>query len=160
MDKHTENWTFLLLQYEARLHHVKEMTDHTPETQIQNELDAVAIQCIRIDRPILTHLNADTSWLIQIPWPSESPNPDHHYFYNILLDPWFKGSQSDVAFFFSKQEHLIPSSVQTIDELNDSLREIQNATAVVFGGRTSEEQNTSFIDIVVVSHEFTDHCEK
>lgn len=116
---------------------------------------------IRIDSPSITHLNADTSWLIQLPWPSTLSAPSTRYFYNILLDPWFRGTQSDVASFFSTQEHITPSSVQTIDELNSILCGVQNAAAAQFDGRRiSEEQNISFIDLVVISHEFTDHCEK
>lgn len=68
-------------------------------------------------RPILHHLNADTSWLIQLPIPdrhlsnaSQSGNsssttlPGRKYC-NILLDPWLSGSQSDVTSWFSTQWH-------------------------------------------------------
>jgi hypothetical protein len=61
-----------------------------------------------------------------------------------LIDPWLSGGQSDVAAFFSQQWHATKSAVGTIKEVEDCIQRI--------GG----EQ----IDLVVVSHEFTDHMHK
>ncbi|KAH8814538.1 hypothetical protein DL96DRAFT_416008 [Flagelloscypha sp. PMI_526] len=83
-------------------------------------------------RPILHHLNADTSWLLQIP-------SKHNSFYNILIDPWLTGSQSDVAPWFSRQWHSHKPAYDSI-----------NAVEVKLGK----------VDLVVISHEFTDHCHR
>ncbi|KAK3705065.1 hypothetical protein LTR37_013432 [Vermiconidia calcicola] len=84
-------------------------------------------------------------------------------------DPWFSGGQSDVASWFSQQFHATQSAVQNISELEELAREIEIlASGLRLGaGRKSnsaviEEQGgaDSLIDVVAVSHEFTDHCHK
>lgn len=125
---------------------------------------------LRLPRPVLAHLNADTTWLLQLPIPAAftaSPKPKakaKHQFrtrapirsrFNILIDPWLQGPQSDVASWFSTQWHLVAPTVQTMKELNEILAELED-------GASSEERDedgaSSYIDCVVVSHEFTDHC--
>ena len=105
-------------------------------------------------RPYLIHLNGDTSWLIQLPYPASFPPPPDRTHFNILLDPWFTGPQSDVAWWFSSQWHVIPSSVATISELDDALREVEGR------GGNGYKREGSLIDAVAISHEFTDHCHK
>jgi hypothetical protein len=73
-----------------------------------------------------------------------------------------------MAGWFSTQWHAIKSSVQTIAELNDLLQEVEGlASRVDSAGQKSKRsqnahsdysQHPSYIDAVVVSHEFTDHC--
>ena len=69
-----------------------------------------------------------------------------------------------MASWFSSQWHAIDASVQTIDGLNELLRDSEEAMQLSDGQRghnallTSSRKN--FIDAVVVSHEFTDHCHK
>src|SRR5438270_12276707 len=60
-----------------------------------------------------------------------SPIPlleDKNYFH-ILIDPWLRGSQSDVAHFFSQQWHACESAVQTIEELEKRIAEIEDLTS-------------------------------
>ncbi|KAI1265035.1 hypothetical protein F5Y18DRAFT_55579 [Xylariaceae sp. FL1019] len=85
--------------------------------------------------------------------------------FNVLLDPWLQGSQSDVASWFSTQEHIIPSSVQTIEKLNSLLAELEGEIIRGAGDNDGAETTTqtkikaqSYIDVVAISHEFTDHC--
>lgn len=114
--------------------------------------------------PVLAHLNADTTWLLQLPIPaalstsavnktnkSNKRRPRSRY--NILIDPWLQGPQSDVASWFSTQWHVVAPAVQTIEELNSVLAEFE-------GGHDGEVCNdqTAYIDCVAISHEFTDHC--
>ncbi|KAL8359400.1 hypothetical protein RB601_007871 [Gaeumannomyces tritici] len=82
-------------------------------------------------RPVLVHLNADTTWLIQLPYPrrAERPPPAGRSRFNLLLDPWLQGPQSDVASWFSTQWHVTEPSVATIAELNDALRELEGEDA-------------------------------
>ncbi|KAH6693553.1 hypothetical protein F5X68DRAFT_247875 [Plectosphaerella plurivora] len=100
-------------------------------------------------RPVLVHLNADTTWLIQLPYPPSAAKPPGRTHFNILLDPWLQGPQADVASWFSKQWHVVPPSVKTLAELSSLLGSLEGATA---------ETNASLIDAVAISHEFTDHC--
>src|ERR1700742_4266822 len=77
--------------------------------------------------PILTHLNADTTWLLSLPYPDQVDPPSGRSRYNILIDPWLDGPQEDVASWFSKQWHLIQSSIRTIAELNEVLSNAERA---------------------------------
>ncbi|KAJ6446742.1 major facilitator superfamily protein [Purpureocillium lavendulum] len=125
-------------------------------------------------RPLLTHVNADTTWLVQLPWPAAATTrpPRGRSHFNILIDPWLAGPQSDVASWFSTQWHVVPSGVATIAELSRLLRHVE-ARASAGGDRapvvapaTAADADADavgepcFIDAVVVSHEFTDHCHR
>ncbi|CAN8098258.1 unnamed protein product [Discula destructiva] len=114
---------------------------------------------LRSSRPVLAHLNADTTWLLQLPLPASatiSPRAkitgeksQRRKRYNVLIDPWLKGPQSDVAAWFSTQWHVVAPAVQTMKELNDCLAELEDGSTV---------DGYSYIDCVAISHEFTDHC--
>ena len=139
--------------------------DHSPlndmdesALQLQRELHDSIQRAFDIRRPILTHLNADTTWLLQIPCPRHVTSRTGRSRFNILIDPWLRGPQSDVASWFSKQWHTIDSSVQTIPELQDRLREIND---LIKPRRTKSKKPTpNQIDLVICSHEFSDHCHK
>ena len=86
-----------------------------------------------------------------------------HSRFNILIDPWFRGDQVDFFPWFSQQWHAIQSSVQSIAELNSFLERIDRITkpkATYSNAKTNEETQggNAFIDAVLISHEFTDHC--
>ncbi|KAF8850361.1 hypothetical protein BDZ45DRAFT_602956 [Acephala macrosclerotiorum] len=127
----------------------------SPSSQLNTTLHESITRFLSSKRPLLTHLNADTTWLLSIPYPLSSPSARNRTFYHILIDPWLKGGQSDVAAFFSQQWHATPSSVQTTAEVEDVIRRIEDAAQAE---KEIEEGNT--IDAVVVSHEFTDHMHK
>jgi len=110
-------------------------------------------------------VNADTTWLLQIPLPSSSSNSPRRW-HNILLDPWLSGSQSDVASWFSRQWHSIAPALGSIAEVEELCREVEAASI-----STSTSSNdipptstssppTTLIDTIAISHEFTDHCHK
>jgi hypothetical protein len=135
-------------------------------TQLQQELDDAIRRALNIKRPVLTHANADTTWLIQLPYPP-GLSFSGRLFYNILIDPWLDGPQSDVAGWFSTQWHAIKSSVRTISELDERLKEIESlAEEQVMKlnkrSRSDSQQSkpSTYIDAVAISHEFTDHCHK
>jgi hypothetical protein len=105
-------------------------------------------------RPVLYHLNGDTSWLIQIPRPScrgDAKKGNARAYFNILIDPWFTGIQTMVSSWFQEQEHTIPSAVQTIAELEDFLREAEP---------TYKFDEKSPIDMIAISLDVTDHAHK
>ncbi len=131
--------------------------------QLQGELSASAIGTCNIPRPILTHLNGDTSWLLQLPW-KDAPSGRSRF--NILIDPWFNGIQIDIAWWFSRQWHVTEPAVQSIAELNERLKGTESLPQGLSPGSRDEgsastQQNTNpYIDAVLISHEFTDHCNK
>ncbi|WPH00634.1 Hypothetical protein R9X50_00346400 [Acrodontium crateriforme] len=136
--------------------------------QLYSEIHSSLLNSIATRRPILTHLNLDTSWFLQIPRPASAVKRTGRAYYNILIDPWFKGGQSDVASWFSQQFHATPSAVQSILELEDLARESER---LAWEERTGGEgmrpghleddgECETLIDAVAVSHEFTDHCHK
>lgn len=95
-------------------------------------------------------MNADTTWLLQLPGPTSSS--ERRYF-NVLFDPWLSGPQSDVASWFSKQWHVIDPALGSIQEVEDFCAATESYS--------EDRSNTqSFIDAIVISHEFTDHCHK
>lgn len=144
---------------------------HDPSAQLQQDLQESVGRALAFQRPILTHINADTTWLLQLPYPKHVKTLSGRSRFNILIDPWLQGPQSDVASWFSSQWHAIASSVQTIAELNHLLQEVEHLASApkLRKGRSGSNPTTngdtsvgsvSFIDVVVISHEFTDHCHK
>ncbi|KAF7943778.1 uncharacterized protein EAE97_005848 [Botrytis byssoidea] len=130
-----------------------------PMNLISALLQATSNESIRntlnTSRPLITHLNADTTWLLSIPYPEAAENSFNKAYYHILIDPWLRGGQSDVAAFFSQQWHANPSAVQSIAEIEEFIKSIEEVVL--------EKEITgdgSWIDAVVVSHEFTDHMHK
>ena len=145
--------------------------------QLQAELQAAVLQSLCAKRPLLTHLNGDTSWLLQLPLSDGSSSRFH---YNILFDPvralphlstenwadlksqWFTGPQSDVASWFSTQFHTVQPSIKSVSELEQNLKHKDFARHRSTGTpwKKGKSLPESFIDAVVISHEFTDHCHR
>ncbi|KAF2751319.1 hypothetical protein M011DRAFT_464048 [Sporormia fimetaria CBS 119925] len=140
--------------------------DDAPDAQLQLEVRDAVVRSLATRRPLLHHLNADTSWLLQIPRPPSAIRYGSRVYYNILIDPWFVGGQSDVAAWFSQQWHAIESAVKTVAEVEELIVQVEMlAGGPVFGKgksrkRNSEGQEETVIDAVAISHEFTDHCHK
>ncbi|KAI9875074.1 MAG: hypothetical protein M1830_008966 [Pleopsidium flavum] len=138
-----------------------------PSVQLQADLQHSVLRAFSTQRPVLTHLNADTTWLLQLPYPKGALPASGRTHFNILIDPWLQGPQSDIASWFSKQWHAIDSSVRTIAELEDRLRDVQDITYILGVSQMKSRKRfshgvstRSYIDVVVISHEFTDHCHK
>ncbi|QRW13268.1 beta-lactamase superfamily protein [Ceratobasidium sp. AG-Ba] len=83
--------------------------------------------------PVVKHLNADTSWLITFPVSTRDTTDGK---FNVLIDPWLTGPQTDYYSWFSSQNHVIKSCVDHIADL---------------GTR---------IDAIVLSHEWSDHTHR
>ncbi|KAI0873540.1 hypothetical protein GGS24DRAFT_462916 [Hypoxylon argillaceum] len=127
----------------------------------------------RSPHAILTHLNADTTWLLHLPYPegAVAPPPRGRSRLTVLLDPWLRGPQSDGGRWFSIQWHVTAPSVQTLGELSALLGELEAEATSRDGGATDETETRdgdgdgdgdsrthAYIDVVAISHEFTDHC--
>lgn len=143
-----------------------------PSEQLQEDLLASVVRSLNSRRPLLHHLNADTSWLLQIPRPLHEKGDGKRY-YNLLIDPWLSGSQSDVASWFSQQWHASVSAVPSIGAVEALISEIESISNEVDMERQynswqrqsrrrreedREKERTGLIDVVAISHEFTDHC--
>jgi hypothetical protein len=135
----------------------------SPCRQLNLEIRDQVVKSFATRRPILHHLNADTSWLLQIPRPANAVKHGSRIFYNVLIDPWFVGGQSDVAKWFSQQFHATASAVQSVAEVEELARQVE----ILAGGlRTGKRggmamaDDESLVDVVAISHEFTDHCHK
>ncbi|KAH7318956.1 hypothetical protein BKA65DRAFT_409117 [Rhexocercosporidium sp. MPI-PUGE-AT-0058] len=129
--------------------------DSDPSNQLHTTLRESINRSLSSRRPLLTHLNADTTWLLSIPYPETAASSDRRIYYHILIDPWLRGGQSDVAKFFSQQWHVEESAVQTISEVEDVVRGIEDNVEEIESSSTK-----SPIDAIVISHEFTDHMHK
>ncbi|CAL3973740.1 unnamed protein product [Diplocarpon coronariae] len=143
--------------------------DYELSSQLHATLRESISRSLSSRRPLLTHLNADTTWLLSLPYPDSAERRDGYAYYHILIDPWFRGGQSDVAKFFSQQWHVEQSVVQTIAELEDLVRGIEDAARTdglsrnnftIEGKAESVKPTASPIDAIIVSHEFTDHMHK
>ncbi|KII95705.1 hypothetical protein PLICRDRAFT_693861 [Plicaturopsis crispa FD-325 SS-3] len=87
----------------------------------------------------LHHVNGDTTWLLSAPTLAATGNGIRVF--NILIDPWLSGWQTDYSRIFSRQKHVVPSFACSIPELEAQLG-----------------VNRQKIDAILVCHDFTDHC--
>lgn len=134
----------------------------SPSRQLQSTLLSSTHRAFATARPLLHHLNADSSWLLQIPRPAHAikHNSNSRLYYNVLIDPWLAGTQSELASWFSTQWHREPCAVGSICEVDDLARRSESIAKgshedVGYGG--ANEVGT-MIDAVAISHEFSDHC--
>lgn len=76
--------------------------------------------------------------------------------FNILLDQWLQDPQSDVAWWFGTQWHVVPSRarVASMADPDACLRELEGCSP------KGQPKAESLIDVVAVSHESTDHCHR
>ena len=131
-----------------------------PSAQLFLDLRHDVESALSTRRPILHHLNADTSWFLQIPRPESAVRHSGRFYFNILIDPWLVGGQSDVASWFSQQFHATKSAVQSMGELEELAREVEilaGGLRLGSGRKTNAEdggQFETFIDAVAVSHEY------
>ncbi|KAM0279355.1 hypothetical protein ACHAQH_004620 [Verticillium albo-atrum] len=95
---------------------------------------------------------ANGATIIETSLEGHTPPPGRSRF-NLLIDPWLQGSQCDFAPWFSRQWHVIASSVKATSELSSLLASVEGRDDAGI-----EDKSSSFIDAVALSHEFTDHC--
>ena len=160
----------------------------SPSAQLVQELRAAVSREVSSRRPILHRLNGDTSYLLQLPRAAAAARkPGSKIFYNVLIDPWFVGGQSDSAGWLAQQWHSTRSAVESVREVDRLVRGIEVLArsewalddGVVDGymphevtrkdddGDRNDDDNVDVdidddttLDAVIISHEFTDHCHK
>lgn len=102
-------------------------------------------------RPLLHHINADNSWLLQIP--RDGPRP----YFNVLMDPWLQGPQVEFSKIFHSQSHTEASAFQTIKAIEDFVAGIEKY-ALRLRDEQAGEQPASYVDAVTCTIKGTDHC--
>ncbi|KAL1618224.1 hypothetical protein SLS56_010657 [Neofusicoccum ribis] len=138
-----------------------------PSAQLHQEVRDAVTRELGHRRPLLHHLNADSSWLLQIPRPVAATKRGGRFFFNVLIDPWLSGGQSDVAKWFSQQWHRFESATKSIAEVEQLAREVETLASGLRLGKERQPNfadagadTHTFIDAVAISHEFTDHCHR
>ncbi|KAI5242113.1 HCP-like protein [Aureobasidium subglaciale] len=138
-----------------------------PAAQLHQNLQDAVSDALAMRRPVLHHLSADTAWLLMIPRPIAATKRGGRVYFNILIDPWLSGTQTDYTSWLSKQWHAEKPRVPSIAAVEDLIRETESlASGLRLGkGRKSNadvaanhEHVETFIDAVAISHQFTDHC--
>ncbi|KAK3044267.1 hypothetical protein LTS18_001751, partial [Coniosporium uncinatum] len=113
--------------------YVESQTSQSPTSQLEDELHDHLRSSLATPptarRPVLHHLNADTSWLLQLPRPTSAIRRGGRVYYNILIDPWLSGPQSDVASWFSQQWHAIEPAVKGIDGVTRLIWDIEDVAS-------------------------------
>ena len=107
-------------------------------------------------RPLIHHLTADNSWLLQI------PRSGPRMYFNIVIDAWLEGSNLEVSTYFHDQRHTIPPAAQNIGEVDRICGEVEALAWELRSGtentKSKEVPPESFIDAVVISQQAQDHC--
>ncbi|KAL1302809.1 hypothetical protein AAFC00_003147 [Neodothiora populina] len=138
-----------------------------PSAQLHQELRNAVTDALSTRRPLLHHLSADTAWLLQLPRPQQATRRGGRLYFNILIDPWLSGTQTDVTSWLSTQWHATRPRVPNIAAVEQLLREVEilGASTRLSRARKSNVQEMeesgdleTYIDAVAISHEFTDHC--
>ncbi|KAH0359393.1 hypothetical protein KCU65_g9993, partial [Aureobasidium melanogenum] len=138
-----------------------------PAAQLHRNLQDAVSNALAMRRPILHHLSADTAWLLMIPRPLAATRRGGRVYFNILIDPWLSGTQTDYTSWLSKQWHADEPRVPSIAAVEDLIRETESLASGLRSGKgrkSNGEDNEdndeveTFIDAVAISHQFTDHC--
>lgn len=106
-------------------------------------------------RPVLTHLTADTSWLISLPQAlkrHDTPNKQRAYFH-ILLDPWFNGEITVMSRWFIAFQHTVQAKCQSMEDVRRIVHGLESSM------RTSESvsEDECEVDLILISHYLPDH---
>lgn len=109
-----------------------------------------------LDRPILTHLNADTAWLISFPRPPTTKSQleaaqTKRSFYHIVVDPWLDGEYVVGFRWFMAMQHTEKSSYRTIQSIRELILKIERAAG------NSPTKDNGEVDAIIVSHYLGDH---
>lgn len=106
------------------------------------------------NRPLLTHLNADTSWLISFPRPLVRPSDSTRMYYHLLVDPWLTGHNIVGYAWIMSLTHAIAPAFASIQEVRELIMKIEWASGI------SDPRDDGEPDCVCVTHSAPDHCHK
>jgi hypothetical protein len=104
-------------------------------------------------RPLIHHLTADTSWLIQIPRNDGHPRP----YFNLLIDAWLTTPQVEFYRIFHEQAHTVPSAFQTIAEVEAFVHDIEAQACRLRNMDAQAKPSTGYIDVAACCLRGTDH---
>ncbi|RDW84887.1 hypothetical protein BP6252_02477 [Coleophoma cylindrospora] len=100
-------------------------------------------------RPLLTHLNADNSWLLSVPIPISASKTLDNAFYHIIIDPWLT-SPIVVATWILTIHHVSEPAFGSIADVETYVADIEAAAS-------NSETSNGKLDAVLVSHRAPDH---
>ena len=106
-------------------------------------------------RPILTHLNADLTWLMSFPTPESQRGSFKKAYFHILCDPWCLTTAVDIG-GLHRQDHVEDPAFNGIAEVVELISVIEKAAPQ---GAIPNEIDAS-LDAVVISHSNAEHCNK
>ncbi|RDI86395.1 hypothetical protein Vi05172_g3479 [Venturia inaequalis] len=118
-----------------------------------------ALPKLEPDRLILTHLNADTSWLISFPRP---PTKDVEHkvnkrsYFHVIVDPWLDTEYVFFSRWFIAVSHATPSKYKTIEQVQRLILDIECAAE----NANLDPEDKGHPDAVFVSHHLGDHCDR
>ncbi|KAK5168381.1 uncharacterized protein LTR77_006951 [Saxophila tyrrhenica] len=115
-----------------------------PEDAMRSEADT--------KRPIITHLTADNSWLIQLPRSSGD-----RMFFNIVLDPWLTTNQIEFATWVHDQAHTEMCAAQSFADVERFCGDVERLARKFRSVEGESTKPTSYIDAVALSLAKTDH---
>lgn len=101
-------------------------------------------------RPLLTHINADASWLLSFPIPASDARRQSKSHFHILIDAWLTPSNSPLRIFL-EQYHVEP--YLSVSEVLDHVSDIEASSA---DSSTSPGQ----IDAILINSEGDDHANR
>jgi len=127
--------------------------------QLPADLQDRLLHSIKTNRPLIYHLTPDSSWLLSLPLPFASTSQPSRSRYNIVIDPWLSGAQIDYYSWFSLQIHASPAAIPSISALEQLLKEVEKLSSEAQSkdsqSNSKSNNDTSLIDAVIISHEFT-----
>ncbi|KAK8208572.1 hypothetical protein IWZ01DRAFT_346781 [Phyllosticta capitalensis] len=146
-------------------------TENTDTMNVADDDDAAAaslqlqseqsIQLLRTRRPLLHHLHAGPSWLLQLPRPVAATRRGARGFYNVLINPRFRRWKDGEKQRRERGEEAVVEgsmwvaramgrgkSLDSIEDVQELVGEIERLTTGRGGRRGTE---TAVIDAVVVS---------
>lgn len=112
-------------------------------------------------RPILTHLNSDTSWLVSFPRlpvtneeAADTSRSSSRRYYHVVLDPWLDGELVAAHRWFLVLQHSIKAAFSTMEDIRSLIVDIEHAAG------TGVANDNGEVDAVFVSHYLEDHCSR
>ncbi|KAK1982278.1 hypothetical protein LZ30DRAFT_717899 [Colletotrichum cereale] len=100
------------------------------------------------ERPILTLVNGDNTWLVSVPRPAGTKGKA---FYHILVDPWLRGYAELYSRWLIRLQLRERPALDSIDAVEDWIQQIETACGTRDGG------HGRWLDAVLVTHPNLDH---
>lgn len=110
------------------------------------------------NKPLLTHLNADTSWLLSFPCSNHNKQPvpeteSNRSYFHLLIDPWLAGEIVVKYRWIMVLKHQVTSAYQSLADVRQLILDLERTVGTKFDSKDDGEP-----DLVLVSWRIEDHC--